>query len=78
MADKLIKMHYNSIGKRCRRPHLKQQQWEWRGGNEFEKYLEGRFKRTSYPNGCGNEEEKRVEDNPQVSRWMTAYNLVIL
>lgn len=33
-------MPYN-IGKRHRRPHLKEQQWEWRGGNEFEKYLEG-------------------------------------
>lgn len=80
MVGKLIKTLYDSVGERRRRPYLREQQceWEWRGKNKFEKYLEGRFKRTLRPYACGNEGEKGAKDKLPVSEWMIACNLLIL
>lgn len=74
IAGKLSKMLYNSVGKRCRKSHLREQQWEWRRENKFEKYLEGRSKRKFYPYGCGNEGEKGVKDNSPVCELIIACN----
>lgn len=80
MVGKLIKILYDSVGKRRRRFYLREQQceWEWRGKNKFEKYLEGRFKRTLRFYVCGNEGEKGVKDKFLVFEWMIVCNFLIL